>query len=358
MTGKIITIERHILEQQKQFPHATGTFTSLMYDIALAAKIIARETTRAGLAEILGRAGTTNVQGEEQQKLDVYAHRTIVRMVDHTGRVCVMASEEEPDPIPIPAPYPCGPYVLLFDPLDGSSNIDYNVSIGTIFSIHRRVTPGNGPGSLEDLLQPGFRQVAAGYVVYGSSTMLVYSAGQGVHGFTLDPSVGEFLLSHPDIRLPDKPKYYSINEGYKKYWPEGIRQFVRWIAGRDEDDPHDGLPLRYIGSMVSDFHRTLMAGGIFLYPTDTRDPAKPYGKLRVTYECAPMAFLMEQAGGYASNGVVPILSIKPTHLHQRSAFFAGNVELVRRVEEYLRRYNPDWVEEYRQHVLTVDRESV
>ncbi len=358
MTGKIITIERHILERQRQFPHATGAFTNLMYDIALAAKLIARETTRAGLADVLGRAGTTNLHGEEQQKLDVYSHRTLVNMVDHTGRVCVMASEEEPDPIDIPERYPCGPYVLLFDPLDGSSNIEYNVSVGTIFSIYRRVTPGNGRGTLDDLLQPGLRQVAAGYIVYGSSTMLVYSSGQGVHGFTLDPSVGEFLLSHPDIRLPAKPKYYSVNEGYRQYWPEGVRRFVEWIAGCDPDNPNPGLPLRYVGSMVSDFHRTLLSGGIFLYPTDTRDPSKPYGKLRVLYECAPMAFLIEQAGGYASNGIGPILNIKPTELHQRSAFFVGNRELVEGVEAHLKRYNPDWVAEYGQHIVTVEREGV
>jgi fructose-1,6-bisphosphatase I len=344
--GQIVTIERHILDQQRQFPHATGTFTNLMYDIALAAKIIARETTRAGLADILGRAGSTNVQGEEQQKLDVYAHRTIVQMLDHTGRLCVMASEEDPDPIPIPERYPAGNYALLFDPLDGSSNIDYNVSIGTIFSIHRRISPAPKSSGLADLLQPGYRQVAAGYVIYGSSTMLVYTAGQGVHGFTLDPSVGEFLLSHPDIRVPQTPQYYSVNQGYEKNWSEGIKRYVQWITGRDPENPYKGLSLRYIGSMVADFHRNLMTGGIFMYPADNKDPKKPFGKLRLAYECAPLAFIVEQAGGYASDGVNAILNLQPQSLHQRTPFFVGNRDLVERVEEYIARYDSEWIEAY------------
>lgn len=356
MTPSIATIERHILEQQRHFPAATGMFTSLMYDIALAAKLIARETTRAGLAEILGEAGATNVQGERQQILDLYAHNTLVRLIDHTGRVCVMASEEEPDLIPIPEEYPCGPYVLLFDPLDGSSNIDYNVSIGTIFSIHRRITPEEAGGTLEDLLQPGFRQVAAGYVIYGSSTMLVYSAGQGVHGFTLDPSLGEFLLSHPDIRIPEKPRYYSINEGYEPYWYEGTRRYVRWITGQDPQQPREGLSQRYIGSMIADFHRTLLSGGIFMYPADTHHAERPFGKLRLTYECSPLAFIAEQAGGYASDGVNPILNVQPTGLHQRTPFLAGSRDLVKLAEEYTARYDGEWIERYQQHVKLAEPE--
>jgi fructose-1,6-bisphosphatase I len=350
MTSSIVTIERHILEQERHFPAATGIFTNLMYDIALAAKLIARETTRAGLADILGDAGEKNVQGEEQQKLDVYAHNTLVRLNDHTGRVCVMGSEEEPNPIPISDKYECGPYVLLFDPLDGSSNIDYNVSIGTIFSIHRRITPEEAGGKLEDLLQPGFRQVAAGYVVYGSSTMLVYSAGQGVHGFTLDPSLGEFLLSHPNIRIPETPRYYSINEGYQQYWYEGTRRYVRWITGQDPEDPSEGLSLRYIGSMIADFHRTLLTGGIFMYPADTHYADKPFGKLRLNYECAPMAFIAKHAGGYASDGVNPILNIQPTSLHQRTPILAGNRSLVERAEQYIAQYDGEWIQRYKQNI--------
>lgn len=356
MTGKIVTIERHILEQQKLYPEATGAFTNLMYDIALAAKLIARETTRAGLADVLGEAGAINVQGEHQQKLDVHANDTIVRMVDHTGRVCVMASEEDPDPIHIPDQYDCGPYVLLFDPLDGSSNIDYNVSIGTIFSIYRRISPAHEHGTLEDLLQPGYKQVAAGYVIYGSSTMLVYSAGQGVHGFTLDPSIGEFLLSHPDIHIPSKSNYYSVNAGHEKYWHEGIRRYMRWITGQDEDDPRKGLSLRYVGSMIADFHRTLLAGGIFMYPPDTRQRTRPLGKLRLTYECAPLAFIAEHAGGCASDGVNPVLNIKPDSLHQRTPFFAGDCELVKRAEAMIQKYDKDWLKLYESKV-TLAREQ-
>ncbi len=354
MTSTLVTIERHILDQQRQFPHATGVFTGLMYDIALAAKIIARETTRAGLVNILGRAGTSNIQGEEQQKLDVFANQTMIHMMDHTGRLCIMASEEDPDPIAIPDRFPRGNYVLLFDPLDGSSNIDYNISIGTIFSIHRRITPPEEECGLKDLLQPGYRQVAAGYVIFGSSTMLVYTAGQGVHGFTLDPSVGEFLLSHENIHIPERPKYYSINQGHDKYWSEGIRRYVKWITGQDEEQPYKGLSLRYVGSMVADFHRNLLSGGIFLYPPDTIEPTKPFGKLRLCYECAPLALIAEQAGGSASDGVHRILNIQPHSLHQRTPFYAGNKELVERVEEYIARYDQEWVKAYRAHVGTAD----
>ncbi len=345
--SKLVTIERQILDTQRQFPGATGAFTNLMYDIALAAKLIARETTRAGLAEILGRAGDTNVQGEEQEKLDVYANQTIIRMMDHTGRLCVMASEEAADPIPIPDRYPKGHYVLLFDPLDGSSNIDYNVSIGTIFSIYRKLDPSDPNNwSMADLLQPGYKQVGAGYIVYGSSTMLVYTTGQGVNGFTLDPSVGEFLLSHPNIRIPDKPKYYSVNQGYEHAWSEGVRRYVQYLTGRDPDNPRKALSLRYIGSLVADFHRNLLGGGVFMYPADSQDPAKPYGKLRLCYEAAPLAFIAEQAGGYASDGVNPIRCIQPHDLHQRVPLFIGNRDLVEEAEKYIKAYDQAWIEQY------------
>ncbi len=334
--GKIVTIERFILDQQRSHPEATGTLTNLLYDIALAAKLIANKTTRAGLVDILGSTGRYNVQGEEVQKLDEYADSILFKLNDHTGRVAVMASEEHPDILPIPDHYPTGPYVLLYDPLDGSSNIDVNVSVGTIFAIYRRRTPQGSPGTLEDCLQPGRALVAAGYVIYGSSTMLVYSTGQGVHGFTLDPSVGEFFLSHPYIRIPAKPKYYSANQGYTPFWSEGVRRFTEWLQGRDGGKP---LSLRYIGSLVADFHRNLLAGGIFYYPADTRDPRYPNGKLRLIYECAPMAFLAEQAGGAASDGRQPILDIQPQELHQRTPFFVGNRELVAKAEEYIRTYD-------------------
>jgi fructose-1,6-bisphosphatase I len=247
-----------------------------------------------------------------------------------------MGSEEEKDIIPIPDQHEKGNYVLLFDPLDGSSNIDYNVSVGTIFSIFRRKTT-SGPGTLEDVLQKGTEIVAAGYMVYGSSTMFVYTTGKGVNGFTLDPSIGEFLLSHPNVRLPDKPKYYSVNQGYFKYWTEGVRRYIRWLQG--EDGGEQSLSLRYIGSMVADVHRTLFGGGVFCYPADSRDPKKPHGKLRLLYEAVPMSYLMEQAGGYASTGTMPILDVEPTELHQRTPVFMGNRDLVEKAEELFREYD-------------------
>jgi len=337
MPEEIITIERHILEQERAYPEATGVFTSLLYDIALAAKIIARETSRAGLVQILGLAGKTNVQGEAQMKLDVFANQTIIRMNSYTGRLAVMASEEEPDIISIPEGYPTGRYVLVFDPLDGSSNIDVNASIGTIFGIYRRRTPA-GPGTVEDCLQPGRNLAAAGYIIYGSSTMMVYTTGNGVHGFTLDPGVGEFLLSHPNIRIPAEPKYYSVNQGNEKYWSEGVRRFTRWLQGMDEENPRKPLSGRYIGSLVADFHRNLLEGGIFYYPQDYKDPNKPKGKLRLLYEAAPLAFIAEHAGGYASDGRRPILDIVPEALHQRTALFIGNRDLVEMAETFIARY--------------------
>ncbi len=333
--AKITTIERYILDQQMEHPEATGALTDVLYDIALAAKIITSKTARAGLAEILGSAGTENVQGEEVQKLDEFAERTIFRLNDHTGRLAVMASEEEEGIIPIPPHFPVGKYVLLYDPLDGSSNIDYNVSVGTIFAIYRRKSE-SGPGTLEDCLQPGRNLVAAGYVVYGSSTMLVYSTGAGVHGFTLDPSIGEFLLSHPNICMPAKPKYYSVNQGYEHHWSEGVQRYTHWLQGKEAGS--NALSMRYIGSLVADFHRNLIGGGVFYYPADSRDPKKPHGKLRLLYEAAPLAFLAEQAGGCASDGVQPILDIQPSGLHQRTPLFIGNRELVEKAEELIARY--------------------
>ena len=332
--GQIVTIERHILEEQSSFPGATGTLTNLLYDIALAGKIIASKTNRAGLAEILGRTGGTNIQGEQVQKLDQFADATIFNMNDHTGRVAVMASEEHEDILPIPEKYPAGKYVLLFDPLDGSSNIDYNICLGTIFCIFHKVSQGRG--GLADCLQKGRQVVAAGYLLYGTSTMLVYSTGRGVNGFTLAPSVGEFLLSHPNIRIPELPQYYSLNQGNEKYWSRGLRAYTAWLQGRKPDSPN--LSARYIGSLVVDFHRNLLAGGVFAYPADSREPAKPHGKLRLMYEAIPLAFLAEQAGGRGSDGVKNILEIAPQARHERTPFFVGNQRLVELAEECIRKY--------------------
>lgn len=331
----VVTIERHILLEQERFPDSSGSLTNLLYDLALAGKLIASRTQRGGLTDILGSAGHDNVQGEEVQKLDVYAQRTIYQLTDHTGRLCCMASEEEKDVIPIPKPYPTGNYVLVFDPLDGSTNVEYNVAVGTIFAIFHRRT-ASGPGAIEDVLQSGRQIVAAGYLVYGSSTMLVYSTGHGVNGFTLDPSIGEFLLSHPNIRIPDTPRYYSANQGNDKFWSEGVRAYTRWLQG--EDNPR-ALGLRYIGSMVADIHRTLLGGGVFYYPADLKDPKKPQGKLRLLYEAAPMAFLVEQAGGYGSTGWGPVLDLEPSSLHQRTPVFVGNRDLVEKAEEFIARHD-------------------
>ena len=327
--SKITTIERFILDNQPQ--HARGDFTALLYDIALAAKVIAHKVNRAGLLDILGEAGGVNVQGEDQQKLDVYADDVIFRLCDHTGRLCIMASEEHEELLEIPSHHEKGPYVLVYDPLDGSSNIDVNVSIGTIFGIYRCLDQQNC-GRVEDVLQPGRNLIGAGYILFGSSTMMVYSTGKGVHGFTLDPEIGEFLLSHEDMRVPEPPAYYSINSAYYGRWSPGVKKFLRWLQGQEVDSPPP-LSSRYIGSLVSDFHRNLLRGGIFCYPAEV---AKPNGKIRLLYEAAPLAFLMQQAGGYASDGSRSILDIEPVETHQRTPFYAGNRSLVNKIEQFLR----------------------
>jgi len=327
--AEVITIERHIVEQQQKHPQATGVLTGLLYNITLAGKVIDREATRAGLTDILGLTGRLNVQGEEVAKLDEYANAAIVRLSQFTGRLAVMASEESAEVIPIPDEYPTGRYVLVFDPLDGSSNTDYSVTLGTIFAILRRKSPPGTRGTLEDCLQPGRDIIAAGYIVYGPCTMMVYCAGAGVHGFTLDQTVGEFLLTHPDIRIPSSAQFYSANHGHERYWTRGVREFTHCLQERN-------LSLRYVGSLVSDFHRNLMAGGIFYYPADSRDPQKPHGKLRLLYEAAPLAFLAEHAGGAASDGTQPILDIQPAELHQRTPLFIGNKDLVELAEACIR----------------------
>ncbi len=328
-SNSVVTIERFIIEQERQVPEATGELSNLLYDICLAAKIISRNVRRAGLSDILGELGTTNVQGELQQKLDVFANETVRNSVQHTGRTCVLASEEDEEPVPVPAGRPVGKYVLLYDPLDGSSNIDVNVPIGTIFSIHRRLTPEGGPGTLEDCLQPGRTQVAAGYILYGSSTMLVYTTGKGVHGFTLDPTIGEFLLSHPLILTPPVGKYYSVNESNWNRWSEGVHRAV--AAFKNGEQGIAAKNSRYVGSLVADFHRNLLSGGIFLYPADQKSPK---GKLRLLYEAAPLALVAEQAGGLATDGRRPILDIAPETLHQRVPLVIGSkqdVELATRL---------------------------
>lgn len=318
--SKLATIERHLIEEQARIPEATGEFTSLLYDIALAGKIISREVNRAGLAGILGYQGSTNIHGEAVKKLDAFSDEAIFRVMDHTGRVAVMASEEQDDIIPIPAEFSCGKYVLSFDPLDGSSNIEANGTIGTIFSIHRKISAGDR-GTEEDVLQPGHRQVAAGYILYGSSTMLVYTAGQRVDGFTLEPSLGEFLLSNPSMRIPERGKTISVNEQGYHQWDPGVRSFVDWVK---EDDKETARPrsARYVGSLVADFHRNLIYGGLFLYPGTQK---RPEGKLRLLYELSPLAFICEAAGGVATDcHGRRLLDIEPTELHQRAPACMGS----------------------------------
>ena len=314
----VVTIERFIIEQEKLHPEATGELSGVLYDLALAAKMIANKVRSAGLADILGATARENVQGETQQKLDVLANEIIIKAVDHGGRLCAIASEEEPDIIEIPENFKCGKYCLLFDPLDGSSNIDVNVPVGTIFSVVKKITRG-ARGEMEDMLQPGRRQVAAGYVIYGSSTMLVYTTGQGAHGFTLDPQIGEFLLSHPDITIPTCGRYLSVNDSYERLWSEDVRALMRRYRGLD--GKRSAMSVRYVGSLVADFHRNLLGGGLFAYPPNERTPE---GKLRLLYEANPLAFIVEQAGGAAITGRDRILDINPTDLHQRTPLYIGS----------------------------------
>ncbi|MBW1669261.1 MAG: class 1 fructose-bisphosphatase [Deltaproteobacteria bacterium] len=329
------TITQHILNQQRENPQATGAFTNLLNELIVAAKVISREVNKAGLTDILGSTGEVNVQEEQVQKLDVLANRVIIERMQHIGELCCMGSEEVADLIEIPDKYPKGNYILVFDPLDGSSNIDVNVSIGTIFGIYRKIS--NEPGVdylLSDVLQPGIKQVAAGYFIYGSSTIMVYTTGNGVHGFTLYPSVGEFLLSHENIRIPEKGKIYSVNEGNYNYWDEKTRALVDYFKTKDKSS---GRPYtsRYVGSLVADFHRNLLKGGIFMYPADLKDPKKPSGKLRLMVEANPLAMVVQQAGGYASDGHGPILEIQPKEFHQRTPLFIGSKHEVSLAEQFI-----------------------
>lgn len=331
------TLGEFIVEKQAEYPNASGEFSSILSSIRLAAKIIHRDINRAGLTQdILGVSGDENIQGETQMKLDVFANETLKKALMARGDIAGFASEEDDTFVAFDTEHGRNAkYVLLTDPLDGSSNIDVNVSVGTIFSIYKRISPVGSPVTMEDFLQKGRKQVAAGYVTYGSSTMLVYTTGNGVNGFTYDPSLGTFILSHPDMKMPDIGKYYSINEGQYVTFPQGVKKFIKYCQ---EEDLATKRPYssRYIGSLVSDFHRNLLKGGIYIYPTST---SYPNGKLRLLYEGNPMAFLAEQAGGEATDGFNPILDIEPTELHQRVPLFVGSKDMMGKAHQYMKEYN-------------------
>ncbi|MTJ92571.1 MAG: class 1 fructose-bisphosphatase [Desulfovibrio sp.] len=329
-----ITVTEHLLLHQKRTPQATGQFTGLLYDLILSGKSISRRIAKAGLLDILGGTGEVNVQGENVQKMDSIANRVMLYRMERCGALCAMSSEEEADLIRVSKEFPRGDYILIFDPLDGSSNIDVNINVGTIFSILRRPEGHTGEVSIDEVLQPGVKQVAAGYILYGPSTMLVLSTGQGVHGFTLDPGVGEFLLSHPDMRIPEQGHIYSVNEGNWKNWDAPAREAVTWFHGCETSD---GKPYssRYVGALVADFHRTLINGGIYMYPPDAN---KPNGKLRLMCEANPLAFLAEQAGGKASDGHGRILERVPDKLHARTPLYIGSSLDVEAVEKIYARH--------------------
>jgi fructose-1,6-bisphosphatase I len=333
MTSRsVVTIERHIIDQERMHPGATGALSDILRHMALSAKLIAREVNKAGLVDILGAAGRANIHGEQVKKLDEFADDVIFAAFDHTGLLCCMASEENDEILHIPERFPTGKYSLLYDPLDGSSNIDANVSIGTIFSVLRKKSD-EPRGCVDDCMQPGREQIAAGYVLYGSSTMMVYTTGNGVHGFTLDPSIGEFLLSHPDIRIPTPGKrIYSVNEGYYARWSDGQKRLMNHLKGMDGTGG-DPFSSRYIGSMVSDMHRTLLYGGLFMYPADSKNPN---GKLRLLYEGNPMAMVVEHAGGRATDGHRDLMDIQPTSLHQRTPVYFGSAEYVDLAERFVK----------------------
>ena len=324
-----------IIDKQDDFKFSSGELSRLLSSIKIASKIVNREVNKAGIADILGKAGNENVQGEEQMKLDVFANDIFIDALSHREIVCGIASEENEDFIEIKGNENnahMNNYVVLIDPLDGSSNVDVNVSVGTIFSIYRRVTPAGTPVKIEDFLQKGVNQVAAGYVIYGSSTMLVYTTGNGVNGFTLDPSVGTYFLSHPNMTYPKTGKIYSVNEGNYAKFPQGVKEYIKYCQEEEGNRPYTS---RYIGSLVADFHRNMIKGGIYIYPSYAH---APNGKLRLLYECNPMAFLAEQAGAKATNGFQRILEIEPTSLHQRVPFFCGSVEMVEKAELFMAKH--------------------
>lgn len=338
MVEKFTTFYRHIIDEERKIPEATGQLSDLLSDIALACKVISLQVNRAGLIDILGFTGEENIQGEAVKKLDIYANKTLTHIMKQGGHTCAVCSEEEEEFLPIEEKYEQNilhnKYIVHFDPLDGSSNIDANISIGTIFSIFKRISK-SGPGTIEDCLQKGTEQVAAGYCVYGSSSILVYTTGKGVHGFTLDPSVGEFLLSYENMTIPKKSKTYSVNEGNYSKWTKGMQSYIDYLK---ENHKESGRPYssRYVGSLVADFHRNLLYGGIFIYPADEKNKN---GKLRLMYEANPLSFIVEQAGGCSSDGVNRILELEPKTLHQRTPLFVGSEEDVIAAEKFLREKN-------------------
>ena len=331
---KNITLGEYIIDNQKDFQYSSGELSRLLSSIRLASKVVNHEVNKAGLVDILGDAGESNIQGENQQKLDVYANDVFMKTLVNREIVCGIASEEEDEFVIIEGKNKShdNKYIVLIDPLDGSSNIDVNVSVGTIFSIYRRVTPIGTPVTMDDFLQPGNLQVAAGYVVYGTSTMLVYTTGFGVHGFTLNPAMGTYYLSHPNMRFPDDGNIYSINEGYYIHFPQGVKDYLKYCQEEEGNRPYSA---RYIGSLVSDFHRNMIKGGIYMYPTSSKSPQ---GKLRLLYECNPIAFLAEQAGGRATYVYKRIMEIKPKELHQRVPIFVGSKLMVDKLEEFMAKY--------------------
>ena len=331
----ILTLGQFIIEKQNDFPYSKGELSRLLRDIGIAAKIVNREVNKAGLMDIFGDVGTINIQGESQKKLDVFANDQFIAALKSGGECCIVASEENDEIIEIDGEVSKNAkYIVAMDPLDGSSNIDVNVALGTIFSIYRRVS-NTGSATLKDVLQKGTEQVAAGYVIYGSSTMLVYTTGKGVNGFTLDPSIGEFCLSHPEMKIPENGIIYSINEGNYIHFPEGVKKYLKYCQVEDKQTSRP-YTSRYIGSMVADIHRNMIKGGIFIYPTTS---GAPNGKLRLVYECNPMAFIIEQAGGKATDGFNRILDKNVTALHQRSAIFIGSKNMVLKVEELMQKYS-------------------
>jgi fructose-1,6-bisphosphatase I len=337
---KVTTLGQFIIERQKDFPFAKGELSRLLRDIGIAAKIVNREVNKAGLVDILGEHGSVNVQGEEVKKLDVFANEQFIEALSSGGETCAVASEENEEVIHIDSEISANAkYVVSVDPLDGSSNIDVNVSIGTIFSIIRRSTDTGNPINASDYLQKGTSMVAAGYIIYGSSTMLVYTTGCGVNGFTLDPSIGEFCLSHPDMRCPVDGKIYSINEGNYVHFPEGVKQYIKYCQVEDESTKRP-YSSRYIGSLVADFHRNMLKGGIFIYPSTAKSPN---GKLRLLYECNPVSWIIEQAGGKASDGYTRILEKQPKTLHERTPLFIGSANMVTMAEEFMRKFSPKTV---------------
>jgi fructose-1,6-bisphosphatase I len=331
MEERNTTLGEFIIENQKDFQYSSGELSRIFNSIRLAAKVVSYKVNKAGLVDIIGAVGEKNIQGEDQQKLDVYANEIFIQTLINREIVCGIASEENDEFITVKGSDNSNnnKYVVLMDPLDGSSNIDVNVSVGTIFSVYRRITPVGTPVTLEDFLQPGINQVAAGYVIYGTSTMLVYTTGHGVNGFTLNPAIGTFYLSHPKMKFPVDGSIYSVNEGNYVHFPQGVKDYIKYCQLEEDDRPYSS---RYIGSLASDIHRNMIKGGIYFYPTSSKAPK---GKLRLLYECNPMAFIAEQAGGKASDGFSRIMEITPTELHERAPFFCGSYNMVEKVEEFM-----------------------